>query len=50
MLIRDYINEGPKGKSKKLKSRNEELTHEDYENLMKHSSYKRTKGGLRQIR
>lgn len=33
---------------KKVKTVNENLRLEDFENLMKHSSYRRTKGGIKQ--
>lgn len=50
MYIVGSTNKKTKGKSNKIKTKGEELTYEDYENLMRHSSYKRVKGGMRQIR
>lgn len=54
MLIKEIIKEQQPEVHKKLKLRyktiNENLTEKDFENMMKHSSYKRSRGGLRQVR
>lgn len=56
MLIADLVKEQQPEvhkkmiKAKKVKTVNEILTEKDFENMMKHSSYKRGKGGLRQVR
>lgn len=53
MLIADLVKEQQPEVHKKLnkiKTVNENLTEEDFENMMKHSSYRRGRGGLRQVR
>lgn len=55
MLIADLVKEQQPEVHKKLiktknKTVNENLTKEDFENMMKHSSYRRGRGGLRQVR
>ncbi|MGL4761867.1 MAG: hypothetical protein ACRCWG_10505 [Sarcina sp.] len=37
-------------KKLKVKTVNEDLTKSDFENMMKHSSYRRGRGGIRQVR
>ena len=39
-----------KDKRNTIKTNNENLKEFDYENMMKHSSYRRGKGGIRQVR
>ncbi|MGL5068442.1 MAG: hypothetical protein ACRC6T_11600 [Sarcina sp.] len=52
MLIKEILKQQqPKVyKRLKVKTVSEGLKKLDYENMMKHSSYKRTRGGIRQVR
>lgn len=43
-------NKHPEVQKRKIKTINENLRQEDFENMMKHSSYKRGKGGIKQVR
>lgn len=56
MKVKDIIEETQPDTYSKLKpnkkrhSKKEKLTKRDYEELMKHSSYKRTGGAIRQVK
>ncbi|WP_297520480.1 hypothetical protein [uncultured Clostridium sp.] len=52
MLIKEMLKQQQAEVHRRLKVRtvSESFKKSDYENMMKHSSYKRTRGGIRQVR